>query len=305
MPVSPLPRFVLAPESPLHRVRELLLELVPEEGHVSIQDPLSICLYRFRSPTKLTKAATFGVTLGVVLEGSKCVRISDHEIAVDPNRMIVITRETEHDAIIACASPDRPYLAFAMCFSPESVARALLALSQAGETKDARETVPAFVLPCDDAIANALERLLRSLRDPIDRKLLVPLAAEEILFRLLRSDAAAAVRAGIAHPQDAGRIVDSMRFIREHHHEKLTVHRLAKSARMSTSHYAHRFSAVARVSPMRYLREVRLETARGLLATSGARAGDVASRVGFESAAHFAREFKRRFGVSPSRYARA
>jgi AraC-like DNA-binding protein len=49
-------------------------------------------------------------------------------------------------------------------------------------------------------------------------------------------------------------------------------------------------------------REVRLERARVLMSEHGARAGDVAARVGFETAAHFAREFKRRYGRSPSQY---
>jgi AraC-like DNA-binding protein len=47
------------------------------------------------------------------------------------------------------------------------------------------------------------------------------------------------------------------------------------------------------------MREVRLDVARERLLQSGARVGAVA--VGFESPAHFTREFKRRFGVSPSR----
>ena len=51
---------------------------------------------------------------------------------------------------------------------------------------------------------------------------------------------------------------------------------------------------------MRYLREVRLERARELLMQNGARAGEVGALVGFESPAHFTREFKRRFGEPPS-----
>ena len=54
--------------------------------------------------------------------------------------------------------------------------------------------------------------------------------------------------------------------------------------------------------PMRYLREVRLERARSLLLEGRARAGEVAQSVGFESALHFTRELKRRFGVPPSHY---
>jgi AraC-like DNA-binding protein len=92
-----------------------------------------------------------------------------------------------------------------------------------------------------------------------------------------------------------------MQFIRANHARKLTVEGLARQLAMSPSHFAHRFTAVARISPMRFLREVRLERARALLFESGARAGEVGVRVGFESAAHFAREFKRRYGAPPSR----
>lgn len=195
-------------------------------------------------------------------------------------------------------------MALGFCFSPERVARALLAVSQAG-APDVAETMPAFVLPCDAPIASALEQLLGTLGDPLDRKLLAPLILDEILFRLLRSDAAAAVRSGVAHAADAGRILESMQYIRDHHQAKLSVEALAKKASMSPSHFAHRFSAVARISPMRYLREARLEHARALLAADGTRVGEVALEVGFESAAHFTREFRRRFGIPPSRYGRA
>jgi AraC-like DNA-binding protein len=52
---------------------------------------------------------------------------------------------------------------------------------------------------------------------------------------------------------------------------------------------------------MRYVREARLDHARRLLLEAGNRVSDVALEVGFESPAHFTREFKRRFGVAPSR----
>jgi AraC-like DNA-binding protein len=91
-----------------------------------------------------------------------------------------------------------------------------------------------------------------------------------------------------------------MQFIRQHHTDKLNVDQLARLTSMSPSHFAHRFRAVARTSPMRYLRAARLDAARVQLLGAGARVSQVAVDVGFESPAHFTREFKRRFGVSPS-----
>jgi AraC-like DNA-binding protein len=298
--LAPLPFQVRASENHLEGAKRVFLELAREEGHTNAALP-DLCLYRFSRPTPVHKAATFGVTLGVVFQGAKSFHINGADLTVDPAHLLVVTRETEHFSAATVASQERPFLGLGLCFGPERVARALLALAEAGGLPT-RESIPAFVMPCDAPIANAIERLLSAVSDPIDRKLLAPLVIDEILFRLLRSDAAAAVRAGVGHPADAHRIIESMHFIRERHADKLTVEALARRAAMSASHYAHRFRAVARVSPMRYVREVRLDRARTLLLTGDARAGEVATHVGFESPAHFTREFKRRYGVPPSRY---
>jgi AraC-like DNA-binding protein len=297
---SPLLREIdLAPMDHLERVRQLALGLAREDGHTPVLFP-DMCLYRFSAPTVYTKAATFGVTLGAVLQGAKQIRLGGQELTVDPSRLIVVTRDTEHHSSVVEATRQRPYVGLSLCFGPERVARALLALAEAGGPT-ARESTPAFLMACDAALADALERLLRAMADPLDRKLLAPLIVDEILYRLLRSDAAAAVRAGVGPAGDASRILDVMRFMREKHADKLNVAQLARHTGMSPSHFAHRFRAVARVSPMRYLREVRLDTARTRLLRNGSRVSEVAIEVGFESPAHFTREFKRRFGVSPSR----
>lgn len=287
----------------LERIRALALAIAAREGHTAVQSP-DLCLYRWTRSTRLVKAATFGVVLGVVLQGAKDIYIDGTRIPLDSSRLTVITRDTEIDTHITEASEERPFLGLSLLFGPERVARALLAVAEAGGPAS-RETVPAFSLPLEPALLDAIERLLRTLDDPLERRLIAPLVLDEILFRLLRSDAAAAVRAGVGPAQDAGRILEAMKYVRANHAKKLTVESLARLVAMSPSHFAHRFAAVARLSPMRYVREVRLERARLLLAEHGARAGEVGHRVGFDSAAHFAREFKRRFGVPPSRYAAA
>ncbi|MBS2020193.1 MAG: AraC family transcriptional regulator [Deltaproteobacteria bacterium] len=300
--VTPLFRTTFAAEATLERVKGRVLAQIGEATHLTTFSP-DLCIYRFCTGTSIEKRATFGVTLGVVLQGTKHLSIDGHALVVERGQLLVITRALEHTTMTTVGGPSGRYLGFSLTFSPERVARALLSITEAGAPSPP-ETVPAFVMPCDAAISGALERLVMTLDDPLEGKLLAPLFVEEILFRLLRSDAAAAVRGGVAHAADAGRILESMRYIREHHTEKLTVEGLAKGVAMSPSHYAHRFSAVARVSPMRFVREVRLDQARALLVESGARTSEVASRVGFESPAHFAREFKRRYGVPPSRYGR-
>jgi AraC-like DNA-binding protein len=283
---------------PLARVADMAFALAPNDGHQTILFP-SLCLYRFSSPTTFTKGATFGVTLGAVLQGEKRVIVDQRELVVDAANLLVITLEREF-TVATTPLPDAPYLGLGVCFSPERVAKALIDLAEAGGSC-APETLPAFMLPVDASIAQALERLLAALADPLDAKLLAPLIVDELLYRLLRSDAAAAMRGGAGRPVDAKRILEVMQFIRAHHSHKLTVETLAKRVGMSPSHFAHRFTAVARTSPMRYLRQARLDRAHALLLESGARVSEVAIEVGFESPAHFTREYKRRFGMAPSK----
>ena len=93
-----------------------------------------------------------------------------------------------------------------------------------------------------------------------------------------------------------------MQYIQTHFKEPITVDLLAQRVAMSPSHYAHSFKEVCGVSPMRYLRDIRLNEACNLLAGKVLRTSEVASHVGFQSDTHFSREFKRRFEHSPAQY---
>jgi hypothetical protein len=243
MPTTTLLRALdPVPEDHLGRVRARALALARDDGHTPLLFP-DLCLYRYSAPTIYTKAATFGVTLGVVLQGRKRIRFGAHEVSVDPSRVVVVTRESEHRSSVLEATEQRPYVGLSLCFGPERVARALLALGDAGGPAAPRETAPAFSMACDAALADAIERLVAATDDALDRRMLAPLVMDEILYRLLRSEAAAAVRAGVGPAADATRILETMRFLREHHAEKLSVERLARHAGMSPSHFAHRFRA--------------------------------------------------------------
>lgn len=283
-------------------VRVRARKLAASEGH-TLFGASGVCMYTYCQPTPVTKVTSRGVVLCMVLQGHKTLAIGGETLEFDPGQMIVVTRDVEFQALASNNSPERPYIALSLWFEPERVARALLTLADIEPPNaSGSDAATAFTLAADMPIVSALERLLDAMDDPRDRKTIAPLIIDEILFRLLRTDAAAAVRAGIGPPQDAKRIIEVMQFIRANHAKKLTVTGLARQVAMSPSHFAHRFSSIARLSPMKYVREVRLERARSLLTEHGERTSEVASRVGFESPAHFAREFKRRFGVPPSQY---
>jgi AraC-like DNA-binding protein len=85
---------------------------------------------------------------------------------------------------------------------------------------------------------------------------------------------------------------------------RLSVASCARHVAMSPSHFAHRFRDVARMSPIAYLKHLRLHEARMLLLQEGLRPAEAAARVGYGSPAHFNRDFKERFELPPASYVR-
>jgi iron complex transport system substrate-binding protein len=56
---------------------------------------------------------------------------------------------------------------------------------------------------------------------------------------------------------------------------------------------------------MRYAKNLRLDRARHDLITTGKSMNELAKELGFSNQFHFSREFKAKFGVSPTAYRRA
>jgi AraC-like DNA-binding protein len=183
------------------------------------------------------------------------------------------------------------------------IAKTLLALADA-DVAPGSEHATAFVSPIDPAVEDNIVRYLRAIDDPMERRVIAPLSMEELVFRLLRTGAAAVLRAVVVQGRDVDAIQQAMHYMRERATHPLSVEDVARHVGMSASHFAHRFRAVARTSPMRYLKQLRMQNARTLLLANQLRVSEVALRVGYESASHFTRDFKSCFGATPAEYVR-
>jgi AraC-like DNA-binding protein len=81
--------------------------------------------------------------------------------------------------------------------------------------------------------------------------------------------------------------------------QPLRIEQLAHELGMSVSSLQHRFKAVTAMSPQQFQKHLRLQEARRLMLGEDLDAASAASRVGYQDASHFNREYKSLFGVSP------
>ncbi|MBC8070891.1 MAG: AraC family transcriptional regulator [Deltaproteobacteria bacterium] len=295
------------PSGVLERLAQLRALVSPRAQRAG-PNPLGLpgaWIYRADRPEPMVKHSAALLRVGVIVQGRKQLHVDGRVLSYDESSCIVLTGEVDYSSCVVEASPEQPFISLTLEVPTELVVRTLLDLADVCPVAVAPSGPPqsAFLAELDDRVLEPLVRLVGCLDDPAERKVVAPLALHELVFRLLRSDAAAALRAAACRGGDEGRIAESMAFIRANAQRKLSVEQLAKRAAMSPSHFAHRFREVARVSPMRYLKHVRLEHASVLL-QQRLRAGEVATRTGYASVAHFTRDFKQRFGVAPGQYAR-
>jgi transcriptional regulator GlxA family with amidase domain len=81
-----------------------------------------------------------------------------------------------------------------------------------------------------------------------------------------------------------------------------TVEEMAEIVELSSPHFQRLFKSHIGSSPIAYLREIRLEKARECLETEFCRLKQIGVKVGMPNASHFTRDFKRKYGLTPTEY---
>ncbi|MEC0264269.1 AraC family transcriptional regulator [Paenibacillus anseongense] len=84
--------------------------------------------------------------------------------------------------------------------------------------------------------------------------------------------------------------------------EEATVAGIAKEMNLSRSQCSKLFSKVYGLSPRQYVSQQKLKLAKELLVTTHLPMTDIAEKLGFHSASHFSRQFRRWTGQSPSEF---
>ena len=98
------------------------------------------------------------------------------------------------------------------------------------------------------------------------------------------------------------RIKLMLQYIHGHFSEELTVPQIAQSALISDSECLRCFKNTIGTSPIRYVKQYRLQRAAELLNSSTATVTDVAAKCGFQEMSYFARAFREFYHMSPSDY---
>jgi len=145
-------------------------------------------------------------------------------------------------------------------------------------------------------------RQLSLLQEKTDTEFLTRNLLSEIWLLLLEELQNTDISVFHSSGRNQDRILTMVAFIQENFAEKLTLEQIAGSAAVSTRECLRCFRASIHQTPMEYLIEHRLRTAKKLLESTNLSVTDIALRCGFSSNSYFTKLFHRSYGKTPNSY---
>ena len=277
------------------RLASLLGEVAVHEGtHRTLVEGVEVSR---RSRSSPRAPVVYQPNIVVVGQGRKRGYLGDKVYQYDPFNYLVLSVPLPAECEWT-ASPEEPLLLVAINVDPTMLGEMLLEMDEplppVGPTPRGISTTP-----MSEELGGAVIRLLECLKSPLDSHMLGRQTVREIVYRVLQGEQGGALRSLASRDEHFSRIARVLKYIHAEYARPLSAEELARRAGMSVSAFHHNFKLVTASSPLQYLKRIRLDQARRLMAHDGYNASTAARAVGYESPSQFSREFKRLFGVTP------
>lgn len=256
-------------------------------------------IYKRRTTSEPTRY-THQPSLCFIVQGSKRILLGSDEYTYDRDSYLVTSIDLPIVAQIVDASPEKPYMGFALKLDQKEIAQMLIDGNLPKPTSQSSSramTVGTLTVPLIDALV----RLIDLQNEPAAIPFLAPSIQREILYRVLTGEGGIHLRQiGIQGSQNS-HILHAVEWLKTNFALPLSIDDLATYSQMSVSAFHHHFRKITAMSPLQYQKWLRLQDARRLMLTADYDVTRAAFEVGYESSSQFCREYGRLFGVSPAK----
>ena len=100
-------------------------------------------------------------------------------------------------------------------------------------------------------------------------------------------------------------IRQAQQFISAHIREKLSVPLVARQVDVSPSYLTALFHKNLQISPGEYIRRIKLQESKQMIRENNLNFTEIAAQLHYSTVHHFSRQFKEKFGITPTEYAKS
>lgn len=238
-------------------------------------------------------------SLCVVAQGSKRIELNDGVLDYGAGDALVVGIEIPAFGSITRATRAQPFLGLTIEIDVTLVREVLDQMQTPPAAPGDRSGV--FVEHLSEPALDCLLRLVRLFDTPEAVPVLYPSVMRELYYRLLTGPNGAEFGKIARTDSHTSRIADAIYLMRRDVARPLRIEEMAEAARMGVSSFHQHFKTLTTMTPLQYLKQLRLLEARRLMVAEAANVTRAAFQVGYESPSQFSRDYSRMFGAAPKR----
>lgn len=282
------------------KIRQLIDHRASQEGltETGIQ---GVSLFKVTEPVRCAPAV-YEPCIVAIVSGTKEAIIDGTRHEYDHEQYLCCSVSMPVEAGTPHASLDNPLLGVYISLDTRVLTELSIAMENAESAihkPKAGALPPAFALSkWDGDFAEALFRLLQLGHSPTDTAVLGNARLRELYYTVLKGEAGDSMRRAFGVGNEIARAID---YLASNLHAAVNIEEMASKVGMSRAVLHRKFKQATTMSPMQFVKSMRLNTAAMHIA-SGETVQQAALDVGYVSTSQFSREFKRLFGHSPKQW---
>ncbi len=253
----------------------------------------------FKSSTMTRPLHTvYEPSLFVIIQGEKIVHLEQYSFDYSPEKYLLSTSFLPVTGQITKASIEEPFLSLQIVFPVSKILEAVKQYALHIDRKNGTD-MAMDSRQITEELLDAVVRLTKLQQSVEHIPALESLYLDEILYRLLSTDANSALLQYAYTDGQAFQISRTINYINEHLSENLNVDELARRANMGVSTFHKHFKNMTQVSPLKYIKILRLQNARKYMLLNKMNITTASFKVGYQSTSQFSRDYSSYFGQNP------
>jgi len=240
----------------------------------------------------------YDVCLILVLQGKKIGHLAQNTLVYDSKNYLVVptTLPLECETY---ASKEEPFIGLIISIDKKVMYEIIDCVSKKEAIESKKNSLGIF---SDTVTANIEEltlRLLKMLESKEESKVLGTSILKELFYRIAVGQNADFLHKMFLNTNNEAKIARALKIIHTQCESNLDIPNLARQEEMSVSSFHTHFKKVTSHTPLQYIKKIRLNKGKDLIAKQHYQVIDAAYEMGYDSASAFSRDFKSYFGYPP------
>lgn len=278
---------------------ESISRLTVQEDYCSTKVP-GLTVFK-KTVANTPMAGVYEPSICLIAQGAKRVQLGEDSYSYDTRHYLFSGVHLPVVAQVTDASVEQPYLGLKLTFDYAEITQ-LMVDAQLSPPKGPLIGRGMATGTLTLAFISAFQRLIDLADDEASIPMLAPLIRREIFYRLLIGEQGDTLRQLAVMGTQTHQVAKAISWLKANFNQPIRIEEVASIAHMGVSTFHHHFRNMTAMSPLQFVKQLRLQEARRLMLVEYQDAASAAFQVGYESPSQFSREYCRLYGSSPAKH---